>query len=1081
MEEEVTLFDLITKNHSDEDYAKELQTVALHLKDEVVKHQKRVIAIMPEYDLHDDSHLEAVAKCISDLIGQERLEKMSAYDLFFLATSAYMHDCGMAPSDWEIKLYKLTEGYNQFKELEASVCNDMQTPYTYTQAKEFIKNRKSEIYVKFEGDVKDLLFLPDTEDKLINYLSNMLCKYQEFRNGYKEKFEKIETNDQFITLNKEIRTDFIRTTHADRAAEFINNTLSYCDKALSSIAADKLLEDLAMICNGHGQQFSDIEKIDSKDAYYDGKANLQFVAQMLRLGDIIHFDQNRAPRVLRNAIQFDSSYSYKQWDIKDTKLKYTIKDGEISYTAYCGKPSSYYMLKEYMGWIDNEINNFNKLKANWDELYRLNIKQVKSSGIKANEKVFRPAEGKKFRLEHNKILNLLVGSNLYSSKYACIRELYQNSLDACRCMISRRESEGVKAEGKIEFGIKTDDKGRYLYCLDNGIGMTDTVIDKYLLNIGSSYYKSADFYRANAQWKNAFTPTSQFGIGMLSCFMIGNSIAITTRADKENKYKSFSIEGVYESFYYTNTSEDEKELIGNCGTLVKVYLKDDVNITSKKFENEKELLAYKFNSNYARIKKIGDFQNDLLGILAKYVRVPFKNIKVSITRENEHYYYIESFKYEHQKDCCVELFHEYECEYEYDAYPIIVEVEDLIFSSMLKLIKPVSFAELFFSQSLIGVSCPKGMCVDGIYVNGCEENKLIKFFRENGVLNFTGKLRPQLTTNRDGFVALTDDVKEVLEKIKYKFVEELLNTIKKHNEECSYLSNDDICVSVVWFLFSNNDILDIFNEHFDHPLFSQISIEFLNELVGEKISLADFFNKNEVCFKNYSIFNKNGGLLYRLIIARLYNCQKIVIDNDCNITFYNKDEHKGTSVITNYGYDIDDMFVGVDYDKIFENYDFISNLAPFAPNRFVKFLNDKYCNRICISEMHCYDVVVKNNLISKFLNKKCLYILSDSIHESRIVTAFCAFIPPEEIPKDHSNYEYLKYKKETNSLYAQGIEKGWSILFFNQDISTQIALPGKHTRQELFDKVPQETIDAVFKKGHKFCYTDGTECKKSNT
>lgn len=1068
MEEKVTLFDLITKNHSDEDYAKELQTVALHLKDEVVKHQKRVIAIMPEYDLHDDSHLEAVAKCISDLIGQERLEKMSAYDLFFLATSAYMHDCGMAPSDWEIKLYKLTEGYNQFKELEASVCNDMQTPYTYTQAKEFIKNRKSEIYVKFEGDVKDWLFSPDTEDKLINYLSNMLCKYQEFRNGYKEKFEKIETNDQFVTLNKEIRTDFIRTTHADRAAEFINNTLSYCDKALSSIAADKLLEDLAMICNGHGQQFSDIEKIDSKDAYYDGKANLQFVAQMLRLGDIIHFDQNRAPRVLRNAIQFDSSYSYKQWDIKDTKLKYTIKDGEISYTAYCGKPSSYYMLKEYMGWIDNEINNFNKLKANWDELYRLNIKQVKSSGIKANEKVFRPAEGKKFRLEHNKILNLLVGSNLYSSKYACIRELYQNSLDACRCMISRRESEDVKAEGKIEFGIKTDDKGRYLYCLDNGIGMTDTVIDKYLLNIGSSYYKSADFYRTNAQWKNAFTPTSQFGIGMLSCFMIGNSIAITTRADKENEYKSFSIEGVYESFYYTNTSEDEKELIGNCGTLVKVYLKDYVNITSKKFENEEELLIYSHYLIQDDIPNLNEFENDLLGILDGYILVPFSNIKVNIHRDNEQDYEFKSFDKNIKRDYR-KLGDKFK--YSSDAYPLYVEKQGVIFSSYVVL--PYEGSKL----SIGHFRCRrKGLCVDGINLKNNNNSNLLDFFANNGVLNFTNEIRPQLTTNRDTFVSLPEGIEDVIEDLKYGIAESILNIIKEHIKSYE-ISDVNLLDYYVKLLLDDERSLDIAKNHYNHDLFKILHSIILDELVGKEICINDFMNNGKVTLQNYNYYNFGAPWFENLINAKVLNCNRITVDDKYNVVLQKNEVLYNNSNIKIYQntsrFSIKHLY-SVEGAEVFGDYDIVTSLLPFAPLYLIDLLLSKKLSVVNFVKLRSYKIGLRNYELIRY--KDNLGVLSI---ETKDVYAVFVFVSPSEVERGWSYDNFVDLIIKNDPEYARGIKEGWSILFFNKDMIPPIYVPGKCTKQELFDKVPQDKYEKLKAEGRKFLYMDGTECKKS--
>ena len=47
---------------------------------------------------------------------------------------------------------------------------------------------------------------------------------------------------------------------------------------------------------------------------------------------------------------------------------------------------------------------------------------------------------------------------------------------------------------------------------DNGTGMDQYIIDKYYTKIGTSFYKSADFYDLKSQAKADFQPTSRFGI-----------------------------------------------------------------------------------------------------------------------------------------------------------------------------------------------------------------------------------------------------------------------------------------------------------------------------------------------------------------------------------------------------------------------------------------------------------------------------------------------------------------------------------------------------------------------------------------
>ena len=71
------------------------------------EHQKRVIKIMPEFDLHDVTHLKKVEENIALLLGENRLDGLSSLELFLLLSSAYLHDCGMAPADWELSLMEL--------------------------------------------------------------------------------------------------------------------------------------------------------------------------------------------------------------------------------------------------------------------------------------------------------------------------------------------------------------------------------------------------------------------------------------------------------------------------------------------------------------------------------------------------------------------------------------------------------------------------------------------------------------------------------------------------------------------------------------------------------------------------------------------------------------------------------------------------------------------------------------------------------------------------------------------------------------------------------------------------------------
>ncbi|WP_420314704.1 ATP-binding protein [Blautia massiliensis (ex Durand et al. 2017)] len=101
----------------------------------------------------------------------------------------------------------------------------------------------------------------------------------------------------------------------------------------------------------------------------------------------------------------------------------------------------------------------------------------------------------------------------------------------------------------------------YLRVSDNGVGMNQHIIDNYYTNVGCSYYSSREFSELMVSFKSSFTPISRFGIGILSCFMVCNSMEVTTRRIRErfecDEALHISIEG-YESLFVISDS-DKKE------------------------------------------------------------------------------------------------------------------------------------------------------------------------------------------------------------------------------------------------------------------------------------------------------------------------------------------------------------------------------------------------------------------------------------------------------------------------------------------------------------------------------------------
>lgn len=557
--------------------ASKLSTLADKIINNAWEHQKRVVQVMPEFDLHDGNHLAMVLENMAGLIGDERIKTLSNVEIFLLISAAYLHDSGMAPAEWEQRLLQLTEGTDVYCECEGSACNDGKSPFTHTVAQRFIEKNKQKIYAKFEGDVQNWLFSENSEKDFVEALASLLIDYQIFRNGYVAELKACQTPSDFKKLNNGIRIDYIRIRHPQTSARYIHNAAPLFQNIIGEAWTDKLVQDLAVICQAHGENLNYVKEKLNTDARYcpNEQANLQFVAMMVRMGDICHYSFDRAPLIIRNAKLFQSDISYREWAVKAAAVTYEIVDNTIKYYAYCDTPDKYYKLQGYIDWIDQEINHFCDIQRLWEARYKLSINDVDRAGVSYDASKFRPVRGKQFALQQNKIIQLLMGVGLYKDPYACLRELYQNAMDACKCMQHKEQALGRDYHGKIEFGLERDEVNTYLYCSDNGVGMTEAVIENFLLKIGNSYYKSSDFYREQATWNTDFVPTSQFGIGILSCFMIADRIEILTKTTEAQEVLSCCIDGPHEYFYYRKSSEAEKERIQLSGTIVRLSLKSD--------------------------------------------------------------------------------------------------------------------------------------------------------------------------------------------------------------------------------------------------------------------------------------------------------------------------------------------------------------------------------------------------------------------------------------------------------------------------------------------------------------------------
>ena len=129
--------------------------------------------------------------------------------------------------------------------------------------------------------------------------------------------------------------------------------------------------------------------------------------------------------------------------------------------------------------------------------------------------------GYSFQVDLKGVIRLL-SENLYSSGDVFLRELLQNAVDA----IQARKGEEPGFDGgkiRIEYRQAAGRQARLVFS-DNGIGLTREEIHTFLSVIGQSS-KRGEMRRGSF--------IGQFGIGLLSCFLVVDEILVKSRSVRE--------------------------------------------------------------------------------------------------------------------------------------------------------------------------------------------------------------------------------------------------------------------------------------------------------------------------------------------------------------------------------------------------------------------------------------------------------------------------------------------------------------------------------------------------------------------
>lgn len=421
--------------------------------------------------------------------------------------------------------------------------------------------------------------------------------------------------EEYCNNEKKALQEYFRPIHGLRAIKYIENMQQqdlFCVQEAPGISFG---EDIAKICMSHNESGdwirANLRKSIIKEEY---EANPQYIAVLLRLGDILDIDDKRTPHHIYRLFELDS-YSNLEWkqhfDIDNTKKIFVDEKTGQKYVEFRGSSNEaevHRKLLSYIDWINNELEFSSKLCSTFsDEKYALFIKEKAINRIETNG--FSISDFR-LTLDYKAVTGLLMGEKIYGDKKYGLREIVQNSIDACKLMqeISHPNFLRTGEEYQPHITIIFDKDDGKVKVRDNGVGMTIDILRKYFLNVGVSYYSSSDFKYKGYNYK----PIGNYGIGFLACFMLSDNVTVITKHYTETSSNEIEIEKSSEFISLTN-----KEDLRQHGTEVWFDYSSFMQVFRNDINRVKEFIEENFLLDEIQIRLIEINQGDPNTILCE--------------------------------------------------------------------------------------------------------------------------------------------------------------------------------------------------------------------------------------------------------------------------------------------------------------------------------------------------------------------------------------------------------------------------------------------------------------------------------
>ena len=559
------------------------------------------ISSFPTYSRHDETHAQTVLHNIEMILGENRINALSATDCFMMLHTVYIHDIGMLIIAQDREKIIADEKFLQMVD-----------------------------YLEDEGD--ESLRKAVEALKQTDYKSDEQDSYETRKKLYKNKLQVYYSITHLLA-------NFQRGEHGKESYKRLYDWTKEPDKlgvgfSLAGIP-QRIFLTIAECARLHtDDEFNHIMNLPQEDnGYVFDYIHPRFISVLLQLGDLLDMDNDRFHPLAMISTDNIPKMSIEHYRKHLAIRKLYICPDIIEIAADCEDQEALRLVRRE---CDMLIGILQQAGYCWNSICPPNmggaLPTVKSVDLRLNgNQIPKELVSAQFNISQKKAFQILEGTNLYESRLAFLREFLQNAIDATKlqywkeCISSSHyyteggigsvtsprdlekyvstmqfpieiKMEIVKRDafGEIsavkDLDIKNLDEGKgkeYSFGVkvqikDFGTGISQEDLLK-ISKVGNSLSKERKKLQGMPEW---LKPTAEFGVGLQSAFLVTPTFKCRTHTRTEERYEITFGSGAlaqYEGYINVKPVTVFDDNDDTYGTRFELFISEDKNMRHEEF------------------------------------------------------------------------------------------------------------------------------------------------------------------------------------------------------------------------------------------------------------------------------------------------------------------------------------------------------------------------------------------------------------------------------------------------------------------------------------------------------------------